>query len=175
MQLQKYYLDGEELNTIYLGGGTPSLLSATEIHNILSGVRDHFKVAEQAEITIEANPDDISTKWVDEIRKTEINRISLGIQSFFDDDLAYLNRVHDGNNAELAIKRLQDAGMDNMTIDLIYGIPTMDEKKWEENLRKFFAYGISHLSAYALTVEEKTALHHRISSGKAPPLMMLKR
>jgi len=164
--LQKNYLGKNEVNTIYLGGGTPSLFGARELSKILHTIKHNFKVSEQAEITVEANPDDVNAYWVREIRKTGINRISLGVQSFFDDDLVYLSRVHNASDAENAIKRLQDAGMSNISIDLIYGIPTLDEKKWEENLNRFFDFKLNHLSAYALTVEEKTPLHRRIAKGK---------
>ena len=168
--IQENYLEGEQINTIYLGGGTPSLFGSTELNTILDAVFEQFDVSDEAEITVEANPDDVRTDWIEGIRQTNINRISLGVQSFFDEDLAYLNRVHTASDADYAIKQLQDAGFDNMTIDLIYGIPTLSDEKWEKNLRKFFDYNLPHLSAYALTVEEKTALRILIDKEKiAPP------
>jgi len=156
ISVQKNYLDKKPVNTIYLGGGTPSLFNGPAINEILDELHTHFDVASDVEITIEANPDDVKPEWIREILTTPINRISLGVQSFFNDDLAYLNRVHSADDAERAIKGLQDSGLRNMTIDLIYGIPGLDSDKWEQNLNRFFSYDLPHLSAYALTVEEKT-------------------
>jgi oxygen-independent coproporphyrinogen-3 oxidase len=165
--VQKDYLSGEELVTIYIGGGTPSLFSSHEIEEILDAIHASFAISRQAEITLEANPDDVTESWVKEIAETRINRISLGVQSFFNDDLDYLNRVHSGQDAENAIMRLKSNGFSNITIDLIYGIPTLSNEKWEANLEKFFLYDIPHLSAYALTVEQKTALDLLIKKGKS--------
>jgi oxygen-independent coproporphyrinogen-3 oxidase len=167
IELQKDYLENNEINTIYFGGGTPSLFSARQIERILKDVNANFKVSGQAEITIEANPDDVTEGWVNEISSSGINRVSLGVQSFFDEDLAYLNRIHDGREAELAIMLLKSKGYDKLTIDLIYGIPGLTDENWEHNLNKFFQYDIPHLSAYALTVENKTALDALIKKGKS--------
>lgn len=164
--MQKDYLAGEEVNTVYFGGGTPSLFSALVIEGILSEIYANFRVSAQAEITLEANPDDVSEKWVKEIISASINRVSLGVQSFHDDDLNYLNRIHNGRDAENAINRLKNNGFENLTIDLIYGIPTQNEEKWIYNLERFFKFNIPHLSAYALTVEEKTAFNTMIRKGK---------
>ena len=164
--LQKDYLANKQINTIYLGGGTPSLFNAQELSGIIEELYANFNVSGDVEITLEANPDDVSELWVRQISQTGINRISLGVQSFFDEDLAYLNRVHNAADAEDAIHRLQDTGINNISIDLIYGIPTLNDKKWTGNLEKFFSFDIPHLSAYALTVEEKTALHLLISKRK---------
>lgn len=164
--LQKDYLGNKQINSIYLGGGTPSLLNGTELSGIIEAIYTHFKVSDDVEITLEVNPDDVSDAWVKELRQTLVNRISMGVQSFFDEDLAYLKRIHNAADAENAIMRLQDAGISNMTIDLIYGIPTLNNQKWIGNLEKFFSYKLPHLSAYALTVEEKTALHVMISKNK---------
>lgn len=166
IEIQKEYLGGEEVNTIYLGGGTPSLFTANSLQQVLDEIQNNFQVSGQAEITIEANPDDVSEEWVNEISGTDINRVSLGVQSFFDDDLDYLNRVHSGADADLAILRLKSKGFENLTIDLIYGIPTLSQEKWEQNLDKFFDHDIPHLSAYALTVEDKTALNTLIRKGR---------
>ncbi len=167
--IQKNYLENRQIRTIYLGGGTPSLFSGDVLKNILGDVHKHFDVSTDAEITIEANPDDVKKEWISEIQNTSINRISLGVQSFFDDDLIYLKRVHSAEDADRAIKLLQDSGLSNMTIDLIYGIPGLDAQKWEQNLKRFFHYDLPHLSAYALTVEDKTALHSLIRKGKVAP------
>lgn len=166
IELQKDYLADNEISTIYFGGGTPSLFSAKQVDNILDDIFANFKISSQAEITIEANPDDVTASWIKELSSTEINRVSLGVQSFFDEDLAYLNRIHSGEEAEHAIMRLISKGYNNLTIDLIYGIPSLSDENWEYNLEKFFQYNIPHLSAYALTVENKTALHVLIQKEK---------
>jgi oxygen-independent coproporphyrinogen-3 oxidase len=168
IQLQRSYLGDQAVNTIYLGGGTPSLLNADELNRIFDGIQQNFNVSEDAEISLEANPDDVSPKWVTDIRETMVNRISMGVQSFHDDDLQYLNRIHSAEEAVRAIKLIQDSGIDNLTIDLIYGIPGLSIQKWEENLERFFTLNIPHLSAYALTVEKKTALDNLIAKGKVP-------
>lgn len=162
------YLENNPINTIYFGGGTPSLLSADEINRLLETIHAHYNIAAELEITLEANPDDLTAKKVGELQKTALNRYSIGVQSFFDDDLAFMNRVHNSQESESAIKRIQDAGIENITIDLIYGIPNLSLEKWDKNLQKTIAIQIPHLSSYALTVEEKTALHHFIKTQKYP-------
>ncbi len=169
ISLQKDYLGNKQINSIYLGGGTPSLLNGAELSGIIGAIYEHFRVSDDVEITLEANPDDISDAWVKDVRQTLINRISIGVQSFFDEDLAYLKRIHTAADAENAIMRLQDAGISNMTIDLIYGIPTLNKERWIGNLEKFFNFKLPHLSAYALTVEKKTVLHVMISKKKISP------
>jgi len=168
---QRNYLGDQIINTIYLGGGTPSLLSVDELNAIFSCLNNNFHISKNPEITLEANPDDISEKWVKEMKNTPVNRISLGVQSFFDDDLKYLNRIHSGEDALTAIKRLQDHGFTELTIDLIYGMPTLTNEKWEQNLNSFIDFKLPHLSAYALTVEDKTVLYALIQKKKlkAPP------
>ena len=168
--LRRDYLGDEAVSTIYFGGGTPSLLKTAEIDPILHLIFQNYNVDDNAEITLEANPDDFTKERAGEWKHTRINRLSIGIQSFFDDDLFYLNRVHDGNQAFQAIESARNAGFGNITIDLIYGIPTLTEEKWKSNLEKFFSLGIPHLSAYSLTVEKKTPLDLLIRKGKyAPP------
>jgi oxygen-independent coproporphyrinogen III oxidase len=170
IEIRKAYLEGETVNTIYLGGGTPSLLHISDIALIIEHLTNHFIIDPQAEITLEANPDDIDEKKAREWKSTPVNRLSIGIQSFFDDDLHYLNRVHDTVQAFRAIEAAREAGFDNLTIDLIYGIPTLTDEKWAKNLEIFFSLNIPHLSAYSLTVEQKTALASLIEKGKyAPP------
>jgi oxygen-independent coproporphyrinogen-3 oxidase len=164
--LQKNYLKGEEIETIYFGGGTPSLLSSDEIKRIIDNLALFHNINTDAEITLEANPDDITREKITELRKTPVNRFSIGIQSFFDEDLKYLNRVHSGREAGLSVKTVLDAGFKNMSIDLIYGIPTLSNEQWQANIEKFFSFGIPHLSSYALTVEPKTALEVLIRKGK---------
>ncbi len=161
------YLGTEEVNTIYFGGGTPSMLSTKELSNIIKALYSTYNVSKDVEITLEANPDDLTKDQIYDIKNhTPINRLSIGIQSFFDDDLVYLNRVHNSVQAQKSIETALIAGFDNMTIDLIYGIPTLTDKKWKENLVRFFEYGIPHLSSYSLTVEEKTALDVLIKKQK---------
>lgn len=167
IQLQKDYLGKQVINTIYFGGGTPSLLSTADLNRIYEELDQQFNIDENAEITLEANPDDISKGWIKEIKNTTVNRLSMGVQSFHSDDLKYLQRIHSAQEAESAIKLIQEGGMLNLNIDLIYGIPGLTEDKWEQNLNKFFALDIPHLSAYALTVEEKTPLHVNIEKGKS--------
>ncbi|RLD53498.1 MAG: coproporphyrinogen III oxidase, partial [Bacteroidetes bacterium] len=135
VDLRKNYLENEIINTIYFGGGTPSMLNADEINRIIIHLKNNFLVNENVEITLEANPDDLNLNKLKQLRNTEINRLSIGVQSFFDDDLEYLNRVHNSKNAIEAIENSIKTGFDNLTADLIYGIPGLTEKKWRENLR----------------------------------------
>lgn len=164
------YLHGQEINTIYFGGGTPSLLQQADFTAIQQALQNTFNISKEAEITFEANPDDVNVHFLDDLKTTFVNRLSMGVQSFFSDDLHYLNRVHDGQQALSAIKLAQEAGYERMTIDLIYGIPTLTEEKWKANLDAFFETGLTHLSAYALTVEPRTALAQLIDKGKYTPV-----
>ena len=168
--LRKDYLGGEEVRTIYFGGGTPSLLSHSEIADIIEVLRNNYKVIENPEITLEANPDTISKESLSEYKSMSINRLSVGIQSFFDDDLQYLSRKHDSKHALQVLDWAKNAGFQEVTLDLIYGIPTLTDEKWRKNLEIFFSTGFNHLSAYALTVEEKTVLGQRINKGEAAPV-----
>jgi len=164
--IQKKYLGDEVIHTVYFGGGTPSLLGISDLNRIFDTILRNFTLSKDTEITLEANPDDVNKDWISNIRTTPINRISLGVQSFFDEHLKYLNRIHSASDAERAIGSLQHGGLDNMTIDLIYGIPGLDSAQWERTLERFFRFKLPHLSAYALTVEEKTALHTLIRKDK---------
>lgn len=162
---RKDYLGEEKVRTIYFGGGTPSLLPTKYIAEILEIVNDNFDLTSNPEITLEANPDTINKEQLFSLKSLDINRISIGIQSFHDDDLKYLDRRHDSKHALQIIDDLKCVGFDKITLDLIYGIPTLTEEKWNENLDIFFSTGFSHLSAYALTVEPKTILGQRIEKG----------
>jgi len=157
----------EPVETIYFGGGTPSVLSNEEIEALLNRIYELFDVAEDPEITLEANPDDLTPERILELASSRINRLSIGIQSFFDDDLKMMNRAHKAAEAwiclETAVKYF-----DNISIDLIYGIPGMNLEKWQANVQKALSAGISHISSYALTVEPKTALSKLISTGNIP-------
>jgi len=166
--LRKKYLDGKPIESIYLGGGTPSILKIPEIEGILEDLRKYFILAENCEITLEANPDDLDAGIFREYLAIGINRLSIGVQSFFDDDLEYLNRIHSGQRAEEAVRQAKDAGFSNISIDLIYGIPTLTAEKWQKNLEKAFSLEVSHISTYSLTVEPKTALDLLIRKKKLP-------
>jgi len=157
--------DDNIIETIYFGGGTPSVLSNEEINFLISEVYKHYKVIENPEITLEANPDDLSPERIFELSKSPINRLSIGIQSFFEEDLKMMNRAH--NSAE-AKKCLQEATkyFDNISLDLIYGIPGMSDEMWKQNIQTALDFGIPHISSYALTVEPKTALSKLIQTGK---------
>ena len=167
---RKDYLGGEEVRTVYFGGGTPSLLNPSEISEILDCLKMNYKIAAAAEITLEANPDTVSKESLLAYKSIGINRLSIGIQSFFDDDLQYLSRKHDSKHALQVLEWAKNAGFQEVTLDLIYGIPTLTDEKWRKNLEIFFSTGFNHLSAYALTVEEKTALGQRINKGVAAPV-----
>ncbi|MDP3353487.1 MAG: radical SAM family heme chaperone HemW [Flavobacteriaceae bacterium] len=166
--LRKDYLQNSPIETIYFGGGTPSLLSADEIWRLFDVISKNYNLSSDIEFTLEANPDDLTTQKVKELSHTPINRFSIGIQSFFDEDLKFMNRAHTASEADASVKIVQDAGYENITIDLIYGIPNMSADKWKENLNKLFELDVPHLSCYALTVEEKTALNHLIKTNKYP-------
>ena len=170
MRLRNSFFDETKIGTIYLGGGTPSLLSADEINSLYHQLNQHFDLSKVEEVTMEANPDDLTEEKIHAYKATPINRFSIGIQSFQNDDLTYMNRAHNADQATNCIKAIQDAGWDNISIDLIYGLPTLSQEKWLDNLAKVVDLDIPHLSAYALTVEEKTPLHYAIKTGKQAPL-----
>ena len=162
--------DMPSVNTIYFGGGTPSLLTADEIREILHLINTTFPVASNAEITLEANPDTLSLEYLQALHKLGINRLSIGIQSFFDNDLQYLSRKHDSHHAQQCLDWAKLAGFNNISIDLIYGLPTSNAEQWNQNLDIFFAYDLPHLSAYALTLEPNSILTKQIELGKALPV-----
>jgi len=163
--LRKNYLDKEKIETIYFGGGTPSLLNADELQILLGQITDNFEVSSNAEITLEANPDDLNPQYVREIKDTLINRFSIGVQSFYEEDLKWMNRAHTASEAQSAIKRVQDAGFENITTDLIYGFPLLTNEKWEFNIQQLIEYQVPHISSYSITVEPKTALATFIKKG----------
>ena len=157
----------EQIETIYFGGGTPSILQIADLKFLIDEVYRNFKVVENPEITVEANPDDLTENRIIELSKNKVNRLSIGIQSFFEDDLQLMNRAH---NVEEAKKCLQIATeyFDNISIDLIYGVPEMSNEKWLQNIETALSFGVPHISSYALTVEPKTALHSFIQKGIIP-------
>jgi oxygen-independent coproporphyrinogen-3 oxidase len=166
--LQKEYIGSEKVETIYFGGGTPSLLPATGIQEILERIREIFIVDDQAELTLEANPDDINQSILQDWKHGGFNRLSIGIQSFFDEDLRWMNRAHNAKDAEAGILMAREAGFSNISIDLIYGGPTLDNEHWKKNVDKALSFDIPHFSCYALTVEPKTPLYKMIRSKKVP-------
>lgn len=162
---RKSYLGDEIIDTIYFGGGTPSLLSIDKIDTILKCIDKVYNVKSNPEITLEVNPDTMEKEQLFLLKHIGVNRISLGIQSFFDDDLGYLERRHNSKHALKLIDDLMSVSFDKINLDLIYGIPTLTEEKWSKNIDIFLSTGIKHLSAYALTIEPKTILGQRIEKG----------
>jgi oxygen-independent coproporphyrinogen-3 oxidase len=166
--LRKDYLGKQPIETVYFGGGTPSLLSGKDMDLIFSALHAHFAIAPDAEITLEANPDDLGIVQLKQWKSGLVNRLSIGIQSFRDQDLIWMNRAHTSEQSSDSVKRAQDAGLDNISIDLIYGIPGQDHDAWRENLHQAFELDVQHLSAYGLTVEPRTALASFIKKGVTP-------
>jgi oxygen-independent coproporphyrinogen-3 oxidase len=167
IELQKNYLGSDIIETIYFGGGTPSLLDNEELIRIIDKIKEVFQVIESCEVTLETNPDDISKEKLIEWRNAGVNRLSIGVQSFFDEDLLWMNRAH---NSTQALQSLQLAKQyfDNITIDLIYGSPQLSNDKWKHNVDTALSLDIGHLSCYALTVEPKTPLDKMIRTQKSP-------
>ncbi len=163
---QKNYLSDEEIETIYFGGGTPSLLSSGEIVKLIKTIRQFYKISSQAEITLEANPDDLTENYLKNLFQTPVNRLSIGCQSFSDDELGFLGRRHNAKQSLEAVQQAKQAGFDNISIDLIYGIPGSSLKVFEENLNKAFKLNIQHISAYHLTIEKRTMFYLRKKKGE---------
>jgi oxygen-independent coproporphyrinogen-3 oxidase len=170
LEQQKVYLEDQKIETIYFGGGTPSLLESSDIKAILNAVYTNFNVESGAEITLEANPDDLTHGKLNALKIAGINRLSIGIQSFRQEDLDFLSRTHTSSQVTQCIDDARHAGFNNLSIDLIYGIPTLTEQGWVENLLKAFSYGIQHISAYSLTIEDKTPLEFMIRNGNSQPV-----
>ena len=164
-RLRRNYLGAQSVSTIYIGGGTPSVLQADEIKSILDNIVENFKIDKNPEVTIEVNPDDISDEFLEGLKKTMVNRISVGIQSWRDQDLSLMNRRHTASAAAMALEKIFNAAYENVTIDLMYGIPGMKTADWASNLDISFSYGIKHLSAYHLTIEEGTMLNRMKQKG----------
>jgi len=170
ISLRRDYLDGEKVNTIYFGGGTPSLLSSHELNIIMDAIHRSFDIEVGAEVTLEANPDDINVPVLTTWSKSGINRLSIGIQSFHKEDLVWMNRAHNEIQAMECIRLAQNAGFYNMSIDLIYGTPTLTDERWASNLIAALSMNIPHLSCYALTVEPGTALESMTKKKKVHPV-----
>ena len=159
----------EKVETVYFGGGTPSLLSSSELNSIFEKIKACFIISSDAEITLEANPDDLTFEKIEFLKQSPINRLSIGVQSFRDEDLRFMNRAHSADQALKSIKMCQEAGF-NLSIDLIYGTPGMTNEAWKSNLSTCFNLDVPHVSSYALTVEENTALYYQIAKSKSTPV-----
>ncbi|MCD7937138.1 MAG: radical SAM family heme chaperone HemW [Tannerellaceae bacterium] len=165
MELRKKFLPESTLQTIYLGGGTPSQLSPGDLKQLLNAVYTHFEVSDEAELTLEVNPDDLTENFVEGLTKLPFNRVSMGIQSFQEKDLKFLNRRHTSGQAMEAVTRLQKSGLSNISIDLIYGLPGQTFIEWEENIQQALSLDVPHISAYHLMYEEGTVLYQLKEKG----------
>jgi oxygen-independent coproporphyrinogen-3 oxidase len=169
IEFRKDELNNEVVETFYFGGGTPSMLSQFEIDAIIQAVYDHHEVIQDPEITLEANPDDLSTAKIIELSKSKVNRLSIGVQSFFEHDLKLMNRAHNAKEAKESLS-IASQYFENISLDLIYGIPGLTNEQWIENIQTALSFGVPHISSYALTVEPKTALESFISKGIIDPV-----
>ena len=169
LEFRKNESQNEIIETIYFGGGTPSILTIDDLQFLIDTVYKHYKVVENPEITLEANPDDLDEETILQYANSPINRLSIGVQSFFEDDLKLMNRAHNSEEAKKCLK-FATQHFENISIDLIYGMPNMSNEKWMKNIETALGYNISHISSYALTVEPKTTLHKMIKSGNIPTL-----
>ena len=168
--MRQSYLNGAKISSIYFGGGTPSILNKGEIQSLIHTIYNNFKIDTDAEITLECNPDDLDKKKLLELNKIGINRLSIGIQSFNDADLKFMNRSHNAKQALSCIQFAKESGFENITIDLIYGLPNQSNENWKKNLAQMLTLDIQHFSAYSLTVEPKTKLKHLIDKKLVTPL-----
>ncbi len=170
IEIRRDYLEGERINTIYFGGGTPSLLSASELSGLMQSIRKHFVVEDSAEITLEANPGDLTPTKLQELKSHGINRLSIGIQSFHDPVLEYLNRDHTASSAVSSVENARAAGINNISIDLIYSIPNQSGEAWRSNIIKAIELLPEHISAYSLTIEPRTVFGNWASKKKLTPV-----
>lgn len=168
LELRKDEFSNVIVETIYFGGGTPSVLETSEIEQLITAVREHYDVIANPEITLEANPDDLSEEKIRQLADSSLNRLSIGIQSFFEEDLKLMNRAHNALEAEKSLQHASEY-FDNISIDLIYGMPNMTLERWKRNIDKALGFGIPHISSYALTVEPKTALSKFVENGLIIP------
>ncbi len=169
IKLRHSEIDDKPIETIYFGGGTPTVLSVDELESIIEVIYTNYEVIENPEITVEANPDDLSEEKISALAKSKVNRLSIGIQSFFEEDLLLMNRAHNAREA-MDCLFLATQEFKNISIDLIYGIPNMSPDRWKENIQKALDFDIPHISCYALTVEPNTALPKLIEKGDIPPV-----
>ncbi|MDR9399529.1 MAG: radical SAM family heme chaperone HemW [Salibacter sp.] len=166
LELQRDFFGSDRVETIYFGGGTPSLLSEPELRQLIESVFEIYDVIDEPEITLEANPDDLTDEKLRQLKKAGVNRLSIGVQSFFDEHLKWMNRTHSAQEAENALKRAQDYDLSNITLDLIYGLPKLNMEQWLENVQKTIALDIPHISAYNLTVEPGTPLAYQVKKNR---------
>lgn len=169
LQLRAPSWKNESIETVYFGGGTPSLLTGAEIQELLSTVYAHYKASAVKEITLECNPDDCSEDRLAAWKAVGVNRLSIGIQSFTDDQLTWMNRTHTADEGLKAVERAITAGFDQLTVDLMYGLPDLSQQAWLEQLNRVIGLGVNHISAYCLTIEEKTVLASWVKKGKIHP------
>ncbi|MFM9007997.1 MAG: radical SAM family heme chaperone HemW [Bacteroidota bacterium] len=160
------FFTGTPVSSVYFGGGTPSLLSETELRQLMELLRQHYSIERDAEVTLEANPDDLEPDYLDMLAHVGVNRLSIGVQSFRSEDLAAMNRAHSAEQALSCIANASRAGFSNISIDLMFGWPGLSMEAWKENVKQALDLPITHLSCYGLTVEERTALKRKISSGE---------
>ena len=170
IELRRNYLKREPIDTIYFGGGTPSIIPTKDIDAILKKIHQLFEVSSSVEVTLEANPDDLNKDFIKSIYQNGVNRLSIGVQSFVNRDLEWMNRAHHANEAIDCIRRAQDIGIENISIDLIYGTPGLSDSEWKDNIHKALELSVPHISSYALTVETKTALGNWVEKGKVKPM-----
>lgn len=170
IELQKHYLEDKNINSIYFGGGTPSLMNSEEWEPVFEAIDIHFDISRDAEITLEANPDDLTKGKLKQLYSSPFNRLSIGVQSFDEEDLQFMNRSHNALQAKQCIEEAHHVGFDNLTIDLIYGMPGRSEEHWEKQLMQALEFDLPHISAYALTVEKETVLENWIKKGKVQPV-----
>ena len=169
-EIRADFLDTDEISTLYFGGGTPSILSFQQLSHLLSALRRIYNLDQLEEVTLEANPDDLTVEKLMQLKDLCIDRLSIGVQSFFQNDLVMMNRSHNSRQARMAIEDALKIGYEKISIDLIYAQPWAEENSFIKNIEIFNEYDLRHLSAYALTVEEKTALHFQIKNGRTPPI-----
>ena len=170
LTLQQSYLAGQTVTSIYFGGGTPSLLNESELQRLLDAVYARYAVSSDPEITLEANPDDLSREKLKILKRIGFNRLSIGIQSFYEPHLRYLNRAHSAEEANRCVQLAQEVGFNNLSIDLIYAIPHSDHSVWQADLATATALNLQHISAYCLTIEEKTVFGRWLRHQKIPPI-----
>lgn len=169
IELRKDYLNEASIETIYFGGGTPSILTIEELEQILSAIHSNYDTSNLAEVTLEANPDDITTNQVQEWKEIGINRLSIGLQSFKESDLKWMNRAHNVEESYTCIKSAIEGGITNLTVDLMYGLPDLSNEEWKNHIQTVVDMGVQHVSAYCLTIEEGTVLDKFVENGKIVP------
>ncbi|MGN6647127.1 MAG: radical SAM family heme chaperone HemW [Cytophaga sp.] len=170
LELKKAYLDNSFIDTVYLGGGTPSILNTSQLAQLFQTIHSTFKVSDKAEITLEANPEDLSKENILFWKNVGVNRLSIGIQSFQDDTLKWMNRNHSRNDSIKGVRLAQDLGIENLSIDLIYGTPHLTEGLWRREIQTAIELQVAHISSYCLTIEDKTALAHQVKKGLSSPV-----